>query len=591
MKIASILRLLAWVVIPSLLILFIPVLPALAAAGTINIAPTTGPPQTLISLSGQNFTANSTFTARFGTTTVASGQVNSAGNINTSFQVPTLARGQYQVTVTTGALDTSNTALFTITPEITLGTSSGPVGTQVAVNGRGFYANSDVTLLFDGRTMATVQALTYGSFFNAVITVPASTKGTHTITAFDTIGSTSGVSFSVLPSINVTNTNVGVGDQIAINGNGFAASSNITIYWDGGAVGGISATTSASGSFTSNFTIPPSSRGQHTIRARDASANSASTILTVAQKMTLSPTTGSTGDSITIAGTGFSANRQLTILYDGAPIATSPSSFFTDSSGSFTASFIVPAGRAGTYRVEASDGINTSSADLVAVVKATISPETSVTSPGHVGMELTIDGTGFKANSTVSIKYTPDLFLATTTTNARGNFSVTFTIPPSAAGQHTITVTDGQTIDSFTFFMELTPPPLPMLVSPQAGTRADQPVHFVWQSVTDPSGVTYVLQVAKDANFTVMVLQKEGLTTSEYSLTEQQKLESVSKDEPYYWRVKTIDGASNDSGWSSAKSFYVDFAFELTGWILYTVMGVEGLVFLIMGYLLGRRKA
>jgi len=130
-----------------------------------------------------------------------------------------------------------------------------------------------------------------------------------------------------------------------------------------------------------------------------------------------------------------------------------------------------------------------------------------------------------------------------------------------------------------------------VLLLPGTGATVDQPVHFVWQAVSDPSGVTYVLQVARDPNFIILVFQKEGLTASEYTLTEQQKLESVGKNEPYYWRVKAIDGATNESGWALSSPFYVGFVFELSGWILYTVIGLGSLLLLAIGYLLGKRLA
>jgi len=544
----------------------------------------------VVGLSGQNFTANSYFIIYFGTTVVASGQVTASKTINASFIVPSLARGQYQVTVTTNAPDTSNAVIFTIMPEIGLGISSGSVGTQVAVSGRGFSVNSRVTLLFDGSILTTVQTSANGSFSNVNITVPASVKGIHTISGIDVSGFSGETIFSVFPSITVTPTSVAIGDQIAIKGDGFAATSNITIYWDGVSVGAVYAITNASGSFTLNFTIPASSRGQHTVKATDASANLAFTILAVIQKITLNPTTGSTGDTVTITGTGFSADKTISVLYDGTSIATTPTSVLTDSGGSFNASFVMPAGRTGTHRVNVSDGTNIASADLVVVVKVTISPVTSVASPGHVDMELTINGIGFKPNATVSVRYA-DKLIATTTTDANGNFLVTFTIPPSPAGQHTITVTDELTVEHFSFFMESTPPPVPVLLLPGTGATVDQPVHFVWQAVSDPSGVTYVLQVARDPNFIILVLQQEGLTVSEYTLTEQQKLESVGKNEPYYWRVKAIDGATNESGWALSSPFYVGFVFELSGWILYTVIGLGSLLLLAIGYLLGKRLA
>ncbi|HCP60694.1 MAG TPA: hypothetical protein DIT43_03975 [Dehalococcoidia bacterium] len=123
--------------------------------------------------------------------------------------------------------------------------------------------------------------------------------------------------------------------------------------------------------------------------------------------------------------------------------------------------------------------------------------------------------------------------------------------------------------------------------------KAKSAAHFDWEEVTDPSGVTYRLQIASAEDFSVdaIVLDKGGITASEYTLTREEKLESSKKDAPYYWRVKAVDGASNESGWTTAGTFDVGFAFELTGWFLYLLYGLGGLLLLFIGFLLGRRSA
>jgi len=120
------------------------------------------------------------------------------------------------------------------------------------------------------------------------------------------------------------------------------------------------------------------------------------------------------------------------------------------------------------------------------------------------------------------------------------------------------------------------------------GIKAEQPVVFDWQDVTDPSGVTYTLQLARNENFTDIVLKKE-LTQSKYTMTEAEELESTKKDEPYWWRVKATDGATNESGWSGAGSFYVGFVFALPDWAIYLLMGVGGLLLFFIGFFVGRR--
>ena len=88
------------------------------------------------------------------------------------------------------------------------------------------------------------------------------------------------------------------------------------------------------------------------------------------------------------------------------------------------------------------------------------------------------------------------------------------------------------------------------------------------------------------------MLKKEGLTSSEYTITKEEKLESTKKEAPYYWQVKAIDGASNESEWSTPGSFYVGFQWpELKGWLLFLVIGVGALLIGLFGFWLGRRTA
>jgi len=135
-------------------------------------------------------------------------------------------------------------------------------------------------------------------------------------------------------------------------------------------------------------------------------------------------------------------------------------------------------------------------------------------------------------------------------------------------------------------------PPTPALMLPEIDIKADAEVYFDWEDVTSLSPpITYRLQVASDKNFTSMVLEKEGLAKSEYTLTEEEKLAAVKKEAPYYWRVKAIDGAANDSGWSTPGSFYVGFHFALPGWAIYILIVLGVLVIGFFAFLVGRRTA
>lgn len=350
--------------------------------------------------------------------------------------------------------------------------------------------------------------------------------------------------------------------------------------------------TDSSGEFASFILIPESTAGEHTITVRDKGRKEGSATFTVEPEIAVSPTSGVEGDEVTVLGTGFGGDQDITITFDGTSITTDD----TDADGSFLASFVLTDVAAATYDVEAEDEDDNTAESVFTVTVSTtvtISPVTTETSPAHVGMNVAVSGTDFKANSPITITdATSGILLTTITSDADGAFQVTFWAA-GGAGQHVITASDGTDTLSVSFIMESQAPSAPVPLSPEDGGKAEAQALFDWEDVTDDSGVTYTLQVATRNDFTpaFMILEKTGLIASEYTLTEGEKLESTKKGAPYYWRVKTVDGASNVGEWSTLRSLYVGFAFELAGGILYGIMGVGGLLLLGLGYWMGRRTA
>jgi hypothetical protein len=64
---------------------------------------------------------------------------------------------------------------------------------------------------------------------------------------------------------------------------------------------------------------------------------------------------GHIGDSITITGTGFSAESPLTVVYDGAVVSTTPAEVISTALGSFQATLTIPVSEAGKHVITASD--------------------------------------------------------------------------------------------------------------------------------------------------------------------------------------------------------------------------------------------
>jgi len=378
-----------------------------------------------------------------------------------------------------------------------------------------------------------------------------------------------------------------VGTGVEITGSDFDGNKDITVEYDGNVtdIESGDTDTDSTGDFEATILIPESAVGEHTIKVIDESDNEAEVVFTVEPEITTDPESGRVGERVTVNGTGFDGSEDVTVTFDGDEVATGS----TDTDGSFAIAFDVPTVGPGTYTVEAEDDDgNSAKTGFRMTTDVSISPVTGQSSPGYVGMDMTISGTGFIPNHEITITYASTPAVFTTTSKADGSFSATFKVPKSEAGEHTITATDGTNTLEIAFFMESEAPAIPQPLLPEMDIKPEQPVVFDWQDVTDPSGVTYTLQLARDKNFTDIVLKKE-LTQSTYTMTEAEELESTKKDAPYWWRVRAIDGAGNMSGWTGAGSFHVGFVFALPDWAIYLLMGVGGLLLFFIGFFVGRR--
>ena len=133
-------------------------------------------------------------------------------------------------------------------------------------------------------------------------------------------------------------------------------------------------------------------------------------------------------------------------------------------------------------------------------------------------------------------------------------------------------------------------PPAPELLLPEIDSKADAEVYFDWKDVTSLSPpITYHLQVASDQIFAAIILEKKELAKSEYTVTREEKLAAVKKEVPYYWRVRAIDDAGNESEWSAPGSFHVGSTFPK--WAIYALIGLGALIIGFLAFRLGRRTA
>ena len=543
---------------------------------SISLNPAKGSAGSTIAIGGSGFGTSKTITVTYGGSSVVTNPTSissdTKGSFSAYFVVPSGNASSYTVLASDSTLSASTS--FTLSGGATLNPTSGIVGTNVVVSGVNFSVGTTVIIRYDSVQMGSSRADNLGAF-SFSFKIPNSSGGNHTISCTDGIN-TVNITFIVTASANLSPNSGVVDSEISITGKGFVASGTVTISYDSKSIA--TANTDAGGTFTANLKIPASATGNHTIVASDTT-NNATMTFNVTAAGSLSISNGNVSDEITVKGSGFSSGKQCTVQWDNTQIAAAT----TDVNGSFSLTFKIPAAPRGSHVVTISEGSNTIMQQMNVASAVKITPDS-----GNVGSTVTLSGTGFAAGKEITVKY-DSVEVAKSTTDATGSFTAGFHAPVSPGGNHQVSLTDQQETVITDFAMDSTAPAQPTPVLPANNTKAEALAVFSWSEVSDPSGVSYSLEIATDASFGNIVISKTGLSSPGYTLSKIESLKSVNKNKPYYWRVKAIDAASNESAWTTPQSFYVGIV--LPAIVIYTVFGIALVLVFLIGFALGRRSS
>ncbi|MGB8707488.1 MAG: IPT/TIG domain-containing protein [Dehalococcoidia bacterium] len=520
-----------------------------------GMAPSEGVVGATVTISGL---ASGSYSIKWDGVGVKQGTLPGGGSV--TFTVPDTSGGDHTVTVDnpTGTQVLSTT--FSVLPSISVSPDSGIVGDSVTAGGKGFAAaESNIAVTYDSTNMKTgIVAGDTGSW-ETTFSLPTSAKGSHTVDASGKTTKASDVpdvTVTISPIISMTPVSGNVGTSVSISGTGFSKDEgSIQVTYDTtNAKTGLSA--DSKGSWNVVFTIPNSTKGGHTIDASGASTKADEVpdlTFIVSSAVTVKPASGYVGDAITVAGCGFGGSESgITITLDGNIIK---SDITANSEGCWNSSMAIMSTTAGNHVLDAY-GASTTASEVADTKMVILSKMTLEPAEGHVGSNIAVNGTGFNAGKELTLKYDGTDLVAEFTTDDKGNFQVSLVAPKSLGGKHNVTATDsGGASASVVFTMETTPPSVPQIVSPKEGSRVGlfdriTPT-FEWAAVSDPSGVSYSLQISDQSDFATTPLSKENLVESKYTLTDDEALLRGK----YYWRVKAIDGAGNDSGWTQSIQF------------------------------------
>ena len=338
--------------------------------------------------------------------------------------------------------------------------TSGPIGTRVTVRINEPTAGAVDVYLDDGTSDIIIESVTIpasvGSTYNFSFYIPEDISGGR-YTMYIVRGSTiyGSEDFVVTPRITEITPDIGSeGTIVTIDGDGFVPGSNSAfyVYFNNVRITPLSGSINSRGELNNvRITIPSGSytRGEYAIRLEDRRNGNAATsnvMFTIEPKLTLTPSTGGSGDTIEVTGSGF-AGGQVTISFDGQQLISTTVPSSGGNAGNFSTTITIPTASPGTHTIAARD----SKGEVTATF--TISQQiTGPSTPVSVGEPITISGNGFGINQQVTltidgvqIPITPSIY-----TSATGTFSVTFTLPAMIKGEHTVRAQIGSNTPSST---------------------------------------------------------------------------------------------------------------------------------------------
>jgi len=342
----------------------LPALPAQAAIClpySIELSPKYGPPGTEVTVSGHDFAENTLVDIYYDGTIITTGRTNSSGDFTLLFTVPEGCTGPYEVEADVGY--TRVHTYFTIRPGLTVSPKTGPVGTTVTVEGRGFAKNEQgIALMYylngSYKTMErNIVANAKGSW-EASFHIPSSSRGEHKLDAAGDVNQLYEVKdaiFRVTAEISIDKSSGIVGDTITMRGSKFAANEKgIQILFDGQAVV-TDIEADGGGDWEASFQLPEMPAGDYSVTAdgeQTLEEDVSELSFEILPDIVLSPDQGHMGTDLTVTGHGFAVNEDVVIMYDGSQVVTAE----TNDKGSFGISFSVPTSRYGERKVTAGYG-------------------------------------------------------------------------------------------------------------------------------------------------------------------------------------------------------------------------------------------
>jgi len=371
----------------------LPTAPARAQGAWINLSPDDGVPGEEITVYGYNFTPEARVYIYYDDERVTLERIETDddGDFEVDIIIPESYTGAHEVSAEDED-DIYADEYFDVEPGLTVDPEEGPVDTDVTLEGHGFeeeeedievryYFNGNYTIIEEN-----IEADENG-WWEVSFQIPVSDQGSHEIDAQgddSSFAEVHDVAFEVTPKIVIVDPasdtpieepSGSPGESVLVTGNGFVANErDITILFDGEAVE-TEIRADDTGSWNGTFEVPDLARGTYDITAEGEYTDKEDIDelgFDIGPGLMLFPDQGHVGTDLTVTGGGFTTDKNIIVRYGGTQEVTARS----NSNGSFTVTFPVPASQHGLRQVTAEvDGLVEASATFTMESQAPDTPD------------------------------------------------------------------------------------------------------------------------------------------------------------------------------------------------------------------------
>ncbi len=374
---------------------------------------------------------------------------NPDGTYSVELDVPSCLPGNHYVWIKD--VDTGETLMepipIMVLPLVKLSPKSGLEDDEVTVTGYGYAANSELSLTFGAFALSVTPTTDDDGYFTITFDVPTDVYNPYAVVATGEKGWAASADFTVGASLTLDIEEGPEGALIEVSGEGFPDGPLGAVNWDGVPMTIVSdPVTISGGAFTVEVIVPSTTgEGDHILMIVDTvhivNVEAEFKVDGVAS-ITVSPTYGAPGATITVTGANFTqiAGTEVTLdLWFEDASAASLGTVDTNAAGTFETTFTSPAVSFENYDVRANDveySLVAMDAFKVGMIALIINPTS-----GASGTEVGLTGVGFTEGD-FNMTFGEELFEYPGGVVSPEIIAKTFYVPNVDPGTYLVTVID-----------------------------------------------------------------------------------------------------------------------------------------------------